>query len=64
MWKILKKYRFVILFVFPIVFSSATITTGCNPHRPGATVRPMGGGAKKRYHTKTASSKARKKRKY
>ena len=64
MWKILIKYRFVILFVVPLGLSSITLTTSCNPHRPGATVKPMGGGGSKKYHTRTASSKARKKRKY
>lgn len=64
MWKILKKYRFVLLFVLPIVLSSITVSTSCNPHRPGATVRPMGGAGSKKYHTRTASAKARKKRKY
>lgn len=64
MWKILKKYRFVIFFVLPMGLSFVTTTSSCNPHRPGATVRPMGGGAKHNRHVRPASAKARKKRKY
>lgn len=65
MRKTLKKYRFIIIFVLPLFVTIGTSTTSCNLYRPGATVKPVGGGGGTgKYHTKTASSKGRKKRKY
>ncbi|MDF1672011.1 MAG: hypothetical protein P1U41_00770 [Vicingaceae bacterium] len=65
MWKLLIKYRFVILFVVPLGFSAMVTTTSCNLWRPGTTVKPVGGGGGGgRYHTSPASAKGRKKRKY
>lgn len=48
----------------PFAFSCMVVTTGCDPYRRGTTVKPVGGAGSKKYHTRTASAKARKKRKY
>ena len=64
MCKILKRYQFLIVFLLPFGLSLVAVSTSCNPYRPGATVKPVGGAGGKKYHTRTASAKARKKRKY
>jgi hypothetical protein len=64
MWKLLKKNLFLIVFLLPFAFSCMVVTTGCDPYRRGTTVKPVGGAGSKKYHTRTASAKARKKRKY
>lgn len=62
MQKLLKRYLFLIVFLLPFAFSCMVVTTGCDPYRRGATVKPVGGVGSKKYHTKTASSKAKKKK--
>jgi hypothetical protein len=64
MKKKIKKYKILLLFGFPLCCFIGVTETGCNPHRAGSTVKPMGGSGKSRYHSTPASAKARKKRKY
>lgn len=60
----MRKYRSLFLLLLPFMAATLLPTTGCNPYRKGSTVKPVGGAGGKRFHTRPASAKAYKKRKY
>ncbi len=62
--KKLKTYIIVICFIVPLLVLFLPAATSCNPHRKGATAKQIGASGGKKYHTKTASAKRRRKKKY
>lgn len=59
------KYRLILLLLVPFIITMVIANTGCgNPYRRGTTVKPVGGTGGAKYHTRPASAKAYKKRKY
>lgn len=59
---LLKRNRITIILLISSLFLGLLTFTSCDPHRSGSVIK--GANAKRNYHTKPASSKAYRKKKY